>query len=701
MHGVTTPPQQRQAEQPPVLLPFDVVKLALPSEKSRSMFSKVGEKILLHFNASRVTFAEINRENRSARIISRWEISPTSNVPEDFSLATYFNDRIFDELHKGRLVSIDDVERNSHFTERREAYAALNVRSSLHSPYIVSGKRLFTLSIHKSDPHYWTADEKDLCRELTSSIYLRFERAWAEESLRESEGRLRMATEAAQMFVWEIDLFTKKIKWADNAAKIIGAEPEQMTDEIQGSWFFIHADDRERIPREFYEHTAKGSEHFVLEYRGLDRDGGRTFWRVQSFTLFEDGRPARLVGTTQNISAQRESESLMQESEERLRLVLESVSDHAIVTQDSEMIVTGWNPGAETVFGFSAAEIIGRSSKILFTPEDINNGIPEKEIHTALEHGRAEDERWRMRKDGSRFYASGVMSPLKGIPGGFVVVARDLTERQKTEDELREAREELELRVRERTAELGQVNNALRQEMTERVKAEEKSVGLLRKIVTAQEEERGRIARDLHDQLGQRLTALRLNIASLKDACADEPELISRVQNVDELGAKLDRDVNFLAWELRPRALDDLGLVSAVENFAREWSQHFDFAADFHSNGLAGNRLNHDIETNLYRITQEALNNIFKHSQATSVSVILEKRGKEVVLVVEDNGVGFDTTNIGIERTSGRGLGLIGMRERAAIVGGAIEIESTPGGGTTVFVRVPANFADKGVQDGN
>jgi PAS domain S-box-containing protein len=417
-----------------------------------------------------------------------------------------------------------------------------------------------------------------------------------------------------------------------------------------------------------------------------------------------DGNAVRLVGTTQNVTRLRRSESRLQESEERLRLILDSVMDHAIITQTAEGIVTGWNPGAVNTFGYQPDEIIGQPIDVLFTPEDRAAGVPQDEMNTARSVGRAEDERWHMRKDGSRFYASGVLSPLRGGPNtGFVKVARDLTAKQKAEEELRRAREELEVRVRERTRELNESNKALRQEVAERVKSEEARVGLLRRIVTTQEDERGRIARDLHDQLGQRLTALRLKIASLRSVCGENEELHKRVENLEAIGARLDAEVSFLAWELRPRALDDLGLATAVENFVTEWSNHFDIPAEFHSTGLTEQRFEPEIETNLYRITQEALNNVFKHAKATNASVILERRGDEVILVVEDNGKGFEADARGsnmLDSHTGRGLGLVGMSERAAIVGGSLEIESSEGSGTTVFVRVPARYADSGGANG-
>ena len=165
---------------------------------------------------------------------------------------------------------------------------------------------------------------------------------------------------------------------------------------------------------------------------------------------------------------------------------------------------------------------------------------------------------------------------------------------------------------------------------------------------------------------------------------------------LSEIGAGLDEEVSFLAWELRPAVLDDLGLVVAADNYVTEWSKHFEIPAEFQSTGLRKSRLDPETETNLYRIIQEALNNAYKHAKASQASVSLEKRQKNVVLIIEDDGIGFDPKQEERVTKSGRGLGLVGIRERAAIVGGSVEIESTPGKGTTIYVRVPFQPACRG-----
>jgi signal transduction histidine kinase len=283
------------------------------------------------------------------------------------------------------------------------------------------------------------------------------------------------------------------------------------------------------------------------------------------------------------------------------------------------------------------------------------------------------------------------MAPLfdQGRLIGYAKIARDLTKEKKIEEELGRYRNQLESLVEERTAELEETNVSLRLEMQDRRRIEEERTRLLRRIVTTQEEERRRIARDIHDQLGQQITALRLKIATLANGNKLGSGFDQQIAGLQEVAAKLDSEVGFLAWELRPAALDDLGFAAATRNFVAEWSKHYSIHAELHTGNVEGIRLSEEVETNLYRITQEALNNIAKHAEAKSVNVVIERRKEEIVLIIEDDGKGFELTGIEQGRETGSALGLLGMRERAAIVGGALEVESAPGSGTTIFARVP------------
>jgi signal transduction histidine kinase len=222
----------------------------------------------------------------------------------------------------------------------------------------------------------------------------------------------------------------------------------------------------------------------------------------------------------------------------------------------------------------------------------------------------------------------------------------------------------------------------------ERTAAEHQVRELLRRLVFIQENERRQIARELHDQLGQQMPALRLKLESVGTGGGGGGELLERVGQAQALAAEIDSAVDFLAWEMRPASLDEIGVEAALRNFVWEWAKQYGVEAVFHSSGFDDERLQPEVETNLYRILQEALQNVHKHAGADRVDVLLERGDGEAVLIVEDNGHGYDEEQE-VALDSDKGMGVINMRERATLVGGRLEIESTPGGGTTIFVRVP------------
>jgi signal transduction histidine kinase len=211
-------------------------------------------------------------------------------------------------------------------------------------------------------------------------------------------------------------------------------------------------------------------------------------------------------------------------------------------------------------------------------------------------------------------------------------------------------------------------------------------------FLAAQEDERRRISRDLHDHLGQEMTALRLVLASLKADCAAQPDLLGRIERAAQIAEKIDGDLDFLTWELRSEVLDEEGLTAALGIYLGEWSANFGVGAEYFTSGLEGERLPAEVEINLYRTAQEALNNTAKHADAENVTVTLSLHGDEVTLTVEDDGAGFDPQEAFSDRT-GRGLGLVGMCERAELLGGTVEIESAAGVGTTVIARVLVSVA--------
>jgi two-component system CheB/CheR fusion protein len=442
----------------------------------------------------------------------------------------------------------------------------------------------------------------------------------------------------------------------------------------------IFKGERKTLNVEFPIHTRAGKVRrwsFSASSPGTLRDGRRF-----------------IVGMASDITDRKQAEDALRKFNEGGRLMMETIEDYAVITSDVEGRIETWSVGAERFFGYPEEEAIGQSGSIIFTPEDREKGADLQEMQTAREVGRASDERWHLRKDGTRVYVSGALYAMRDADGtltGYTKIARDLTERVRAEEELRRAHDELEVRVRERTFELAKANESLRDEISERMRTEKERFRLLRQIVRAQEDERRRIARDIHDHLGQQMTALRLNLAGLDETYGNDEEAGRKLEQTKAIAERLDADVDFLAWELRPAALDDIGLAEAVSNYVTQWSKHSGVEAQFHTTGMENERLSPETETNLYRIAQEALNNTLKYAQAKRADVLLERRGEHVVLIVEDDGVGFDPK---LAETD-QGLGLIGMRERAVLVGGSLEIESKPNQGTTIFARVPVRSLEE------
>jgi signal transduction histidine kinase len=213
---------------------------------------------------------------------------------------------------------------------------------------------------------------------------------------------------------------------------------------------------------------------------------------------------------------------------------------------------------------------------------------------------------------------------------------------------------------------------------------------LRHQLTLAEEEERRRLARELHDEAGQRLTALGLGLQTLRDIAPANSEIKERVEKLQGLANVLAQELHAVATRLRPKALDDFGLEAAISTLADELAREAKIRIDVHTS--VGSRLPPLVETAVYRIVQESLMNVRRHSGATAASVVVERRDGIVAAIVEDDGTGFDVheAQARLPDFIGReGLGLLGVRERAAVLGGTIEIESMPGSGTTVFARIP------------
>jgi PAS domain S-box-containing protein len=469
----------------------------------------------------------------------------------------------------------------------------------------------------------------------------------ANRKLRDNEESLRIATETGKVGVWDWDLRKNSVTWTDAVYAMHGVERGEFGSTLEAFANLVHPDDRERVNAALQGALERG-EPYEVEFRIIRQSDGGTAWLYTNAVLIRDENgPRRMIGATIDITRLKQAEL----HTARLAAIVESSFD-AIVSKDLNGIITSWNKGAERLFGYTAEEAVGKPILMLI-PKD--RADEEEAILSRTRRGERTlpYDTIRIRRDGQLIEVSLTVSPLRDSEGNIIgasKIARDIAERRRAESALRERE-------------------------------------TMKRLVDAQESERNRIARDLHDHLGQRLTALRFMFQTLRAQCKDE-QLAASIDDIQAFAAEIDTDINYLAWELKPTELENLGLIDALRTFIREWSRTHGVNAEFHLSGNAALLPAGEFDTNLYRIVQEALNNIHKHARATEVSVLLELRDDQLTLIIEDNGKGFDYEAVSNGHSRG-GLGLVGMRERAALLNGTLDVESRAGVGTTLFIKMP------------
>lgn len=326
----------------------------------------------------------------------------------------------------------------------------------------------------------------------------------------------------------------------------------------------------------------------------------------------------------------------------RLAAIVEQ-SEDAIISKNLEGIITSWNAGAERLFGYKEKEVIGHPITILFSPELL------EDENTILETLRAggQVERYdtvRVSKAGKKIDIWVSTSPIKDSSGkieGFSTIARDISERKRAEEALASA---------------------------------------TRKLIEAQEQERRRIGRELHDDINQRLAMLAVELEQLKESPS---EVESRVEELRKQTTEISNDVQALSHELHSSKLEYLGAIGGMKSWCKEFAERQKIEIDCKLD--VQSTLPHEIGLSLFRVLQEALHNAAKHSGVKRIEVELHEQAGEIRLTIRDLGKGFD-----IEAArQGRGLGLTSMQERVRLVNATIMIESKPMGGTTIHVRVP------------
>jgi PAS domain S-box-containing protein len=408
------------------------------------------------------------------------------------------------------------------------------------------------------------------------------------------------------------------------------------------------------------------------------RKDGTSFWAnviINSIRDY-DGNLVGFAKVTRDITERRAHEKQIEESEQRFRLLVEGARDYAIYMMDPQGLVTTWNAGAERIKGYTAQEIIGKHFSTFFAESDVQSGEPNEILERARDQGRAEHEGWRVRKDGSRFWVYAIVTALRDKSGnliGYSKITRDMTERMRQQDALKKQIAEKEVAERE----LARSEESLR----------ELSLTLLR----TQDEERRRIGREMHDSLGQYLSVLKMKLETVGVKYRSvSPEIGKEFAECSELLDECVKEVRTISYLLYPPMLEEMGLKSAIAWYLDGFTQRSAISVRFSADDNF-ERLPRDIELALFRVLQETLTNVLKHSGSDRVDIGLSETDGLASLQVRDYGKGLPAAMSGQNGSlySSTGVGLRSMKERMAQLGGVLHVTSASPG-TLVSVTVPA-----------
>ena len=478
------------------------------------------------------------------------------------------------------------------------------------------------------------------------------------------EAPFRLFIENVQDYaIFMLDLEGGIVTWNAGAERTKGYRAPEIIGR-HFSVFYPEEDVRAGKPQRLLDLAAK-EERVEDEGWRVRKDGSR-FWASVTITAVRDAS-GELVGfgkVTRDLTERRRTELALRRSEERSRLFIDAVQDYAIFMLDPDGGVSTWNTGAERIKGYKANEIIGQHFSRFYPEEDVRAGKPAWELEVATKEGRFEDEGWRLRKDGSRFWANVIITPVKDRAGrllGFSKVTRDVTERMIAQKSLEESRQKLQ-----------SSENSLR----------DLSFHLLR----TQDEERRRIGREIHDSLGQSLSVLKMKLDAMSSSSPTTQESLECANVVEECV----KEVRTISYLLYPPMLEEMGLQSAIPWYLEGFSKRSGIQTTFHAPEDFG-RLSRDAELVLFRVLQESLTNVQRHSGSNTADIRISQTDNVVTLQVTDMGKGLPQS---VLEQSGRdwmgslGVGLRGMSERLRQLGGALEMSSSENG-TQVRATVP------------
>ena len=514
----------------------------------------------------------------------------------------------------------------------------------------------------------------------------------AEEALRESEEKYKKLVKFAPAAIYEMDLQGTQFLSVNEAMceilrysreELLSTKPMDIMDQESRSLF------KERI-----EGKLRGEKiDETIEYRIRRKDGE---WIITAINVgaitYTNEKPARVVVIGYDVTERKKIEEALRQSEERYR--------HLVQHAPAGIYEIDFTTGRFTEVNDAMCQILGytRDELLAMTAFNILDDEGRARFASRIRLGQSgerpnEATEYLVRARGGRLIWALLNVTFRWKDDkivGATVVAHDITDRKQAEEALKRAHNELETRVQERTSELSEAVQRLRAENIQRKRLEDilrESENQVRffasQCLTAQETERKRIAGELHDSIAASLSAMKFRIERVADEMRQGNGGPESLQDLTSMVSAINNDVRRIMADLRPSILDDLGIIAAMNWFCREYEKtysHFSVEKQF---GMSEDDVPDFLKTPIFRISQEAMNNITKHSQASHVNLSLRKENNRILLTVQDDGKGFDPEIVK------KGMGLSTMRERAQLSGGSFELESTIGKGTIVRVSWP------------
>lgn len=562
-------------------------------------------------------------------------------------------------IKEGRYIISNDIETDVNMEPWREGTLERGYLSCMSLPIIKFGKVVGAFTFYSGVKYFFDQSEIELLEEATGDVAFALENMEKEKQRKNAETaiivaneRFEMLVEATNAVIWDWDLISNKFWWNNNYYNHFEYSVEKISPGLAAWRQGIHPEDRERIITGIQDAIDTGKKSWSDEYRYLTQNREIMHVFDRGFIIYDTaGKPYRMIGSVQDLTAFKKVQKEIIKEKNLSDSILNSLPG-IFYLYDRNGKFKRWNRNFEIVSGYTSEEV-SKMHPLDFFLEEEKAWLSAK-ISNAFVTGEENAQANYLTKSGRTipYYFTAIVIDFEDEPC-LMGVGIDFSEKVKAHDDLRQTTEKLQ----QLTAHLLQIR----------------------------EEERKRIGREIHDELGQQLTAIKMDISWIDKKIPDDAEALkTKLKNVIHLLDGSNQSIRRILSELRPSILDEHGLPEALAWLSRRFTENTGILAIFTSD-IPRLKLSEPINTCVYRIYQEALTNITRYAQASKVTATLTLNNEQLHFEVEDDGIGFDLN----AKPPKKSFGLLGIKERAGGVGGNFHIVSEPGAGTKIIIEIP------------